>query len=450
MEYLGYETLMQVIAIAVAAVLVLRRTDFRNVVSICISLAHAAVLFGVMFLCLELTTLAEPGTFSQAQRGMLFSAIYFACIALYAALPGGYRPVVRATMAASVYGASLCAIELSGALANATGLSWLRMALLVFVIAFALLMLRFHLSRCVELPATGFTLLILSDVMAIAIVFMGQYNMLSGEEGSLLAFYIVLQSGLLVLLLLSYFSMYNISMAVSDRLQLERENSILKSEAEMMRMSERKIAELRELRHDAKNLLEYMEAGEGDASGGEFRERLKRRLQDSVAGIDCGNRVIDSVINMKMAALPEGVTFDTRISVPSRLPFEEMDLCQILCNLIDNATESAERLGLSGAVIGIEICPRQDYLYIGVRNPLPPGADTARMARLETQKGEGHGYGTRIVRRLAEKYNGFASWEAEGDVFIAEAMLDLLWDRKGGAAGGAQAPGAENAGGGKT
>jgi hypothetical protein len=36
-----------------------------------------------------------------------------------------------------------------------------------------------------------------------------------------------------------------------------------------------------------------------------------------------------------------------------------------------------------------------------------------------------HGYGTRIITRLAEKHNGCADYSLEGENFVAQVMLDM-------------------------
>ena len=40
-----------------------------------------------------------------------------------------------------------------------------------------------------------------------------------------------------------------------------------------------------------------------------------------------------------------------------------------------------------------------------------------------------HGYGTRIVARLAEKYNGCADYSLADGQFVAQVMLDMTEDK---------------------
>ena len=41
-----------------------------------------------------------------------------------------------------------------------------------------------------------------------------------------------------------------------------------------------------------------------------------------------------------------------------------------------------------------------------------------------------HGFGHRIVKKIANKYNGHVNYSIEDETFFAEVMLDLKYDMK--------------------
>ena len=130
----------------------------------------------------------------------------------------------------------------------------------------------------------------------------------------------------------------------------------------------------------------------------------------------------------------------TKLVVPPVLPFPDDELCSLLSNLIDNAVEECVRLGAYFPKVmeqGVSLSinpgnPSSDYLYIEVRNPTDRKNLARRTGGIVSTKSDAalHGYGTRIVTRLAEKYNGSALFEAKDGIFIARVILDMMLSKK--------------------
>ena len=127
------------------------------------------------------------------------------------------------------------------------------------------------------------------------------------------------------------------------------------------------------------------------------------------------------------AANKYGIQFVTTINVPGELPFEQSDLCRILVNLIDNALEAVLRADNKDFLVSCRIVCRGEQLYICVRNKLREGYDRDALLLMNTEKEDelNHGYGHRIIKRIAEKYNGIVNYTIEDNQFIAEVMLEF-------------------------
>lgn len=77
-------------------------------------------------------------------------------------------------------------------------------------------------------------------------------------------------------------------------------------------------------------------------------------------------------------------------------------------------------------VITLSIRPQMDYYMIRVENPVDTRKVTPRRRlTLQTTKDtpELHGYGTRIIRRIAETYGGTVKFSIQDETFIADVML---------------------------
>ena len=101
-----------------------------------------------------------------------------------------------------------------------------------------------------------------------------------------------------------------------------------------------------------------------------------------------------------------------------------------LVNLLDNAREECCRLQEKGEEqvrVRLEIHPHQSYLLICCSNTTDRTALQRKGSGLLSTKGEAkyHGYGTRIITKMAEKYNGCADFKLENGMFLAQVMLDM-------------------------
>ena len=216
------------------------------------------------------------------------------------------------------------------------------------------------------------------------------------------------------------------------RAKEERHSMELRLEAlQAYRLSEQS---LRELRHEVKNQYAYIRTllARGDYEGAErFFGEMELRADPTLSLAASGNRAVDDVVNLEAAKAREaGVALDARLVVPPELPFDELDLCSLLTNLLDNAIEACAATGPDGAGAVVELRVTADVgqgaLTVRVCNPCARAPRTDAEGRLVSSKHEpGHGHGTRIVRQIAEKYDGVAEFACADGTFEANVMLVL-------------------------
>ena len=108
--------------------------------------------------------------------------------------------------------------------------------------------------------------------------------------------------------------------------------------------------------------------------------------------------------------------------------FRDEDICSLLSNLLDNAMEAAAQSGMENPEVEISILPRQDDLFIRVVNPVDKSIPEKRRMTLGTTKTkhtELHGFGTRIIRRIAQSYHGSVKYSMSEGVFTTDVMLEM-------------------------
>lgn len=240
---------------------------------------------------------------------------------------------------------------------------------------------------------------------------------------------------LLLMILMAMRGMHDMRMEQNEIVELQAERQRLHSERELAQMTQDNLENLRSIRHDLKNQYSYMQIllfqKRYDELEEYFRQSSENLLPQLGQLLDCGNRVVNTILNMELAkARKAGVDIDHQLVVPPVLPFGEDDLCSILSNLLDNAIEECARLrrrGQENVSLRLEIYLQKSYLFLLCRNSTDRTELTRLGQGLRTTKGDErlHGHGTRIVSKIAEKYNGCAEFALSGGSFVAKVLLDM-------------------------
>ena len=232
--------------------------------------------------------------------------------------------------------------------------------------------------------------------------------------------------------LLAYYQFYVIDQGTQENMDLNALRQKAELEKEKYHATRLNYDELRSIRHEIKNHNFYLKAlldeGKIDQAK-EYLDRVSAQGTKYLKSFDSGNYAVDVVMTHELAAAKElGVALNPQILVPHTLPYRDEDLCSLLSNLLDNAMEAAAQSGVENPMVDISMLPRQEYLFIRVTNPVNQELPEKRRMTLETTKAshtELHGFGTRIIRRIAERYNGSVKYSMAEGVFTTDVMLEM-------------------------
>ena len=170
--------------------------------------------------------------------------------------------------------------------------------------------------------------------------------------------------------------------------------------------------ETRRQRHELKNsylALESM-AKQGDLEGiQEFITKALQRL-DNGRNIACtGNFTVDAVVNYKLRAAKKlGIQVDCNLNIPTELLVNDVILCGILGNALDNAVDACRYLPRIERYIKIRMSVEKKNLFLQVTNTFDGIIKTDRNGNLITRKEEvaQHGFGYQTMKRLLQDNNG--------------------------------------------
>lgn len=176
---------------------------------------------------------------------------------------------------------------------------------------------------------------------------------------------------------------------------------------------EKQQQEIRILRHDMANHLQVISGLDGERQQ-EYIEKLTGSFAMSEQVMFCENRVINSVLNAKHSAAKNGgIGFQTRVSVPEKLGVDDVDLCALLGNAMDNAIEACLKCPEGRRYVNGVIKVEKGIFAVKIENSVAEdtiGSGSSLLADglpATTKKAsQDHGFGLRSMKEIAERYGG--------------------------------------------
>lgn len=232
-----------------------------------------------------------------------------------------------------------------------------------------------------------------------------------------------------VLIMLSAITSYYMILSLGNYHRESEELRLFRQQQEFRLESnesvKRQYEETRRIRHDLKQVYAVLSTLLSENKVSEAEEYLSRNYSE-IEGmeilIDVGNDFINAILSSKLnRARALGIA--VRCCVDKSLCFDEADMCVLLGNMLDNAIEACEKCA-QPRYVELSIMSRGEQFLIEVANSAPKNV-LGENAALQTTKpnAELHGFGTKSIRQIAEKYDGNVRYFQEGDIFTCEVLL---------------------------
>lgn len=184
----------------------------------------------------------------------------------------------------------------------------------------------------------------------------------------------------------------------------------------------------RQLRHDFRQHLHVI-AGLSEAKKydklNDYLAEYEGRLASPHTML-CANAALDAIAgHYQRIAETQNTRISWRLDLPERLPLDEVDLCMMLGNLLENAlravcalpVEAREVRVVSGMIGGAMLGLSVENGYVGEIAFAPNG--------LPTSHKKDHGVGLASVAATVKRHNGTLSIAAKDGVFSAHILLSL-------------------------
>lgn len=226
-----------------------------------------------------------------------------------------------------------------------------------------------------------------------------------------------------ILFLFLYFRQYETEREARQLNQLmEMKRIQSEKEIEAIRRSEYEIALVRhDLRHFLTNISIMIENGESEKAKEYIREVVCKTDQTARKKY-CANEIVNMILSAHEKEIREKkIDFRCTVEIPSTLRFSDVDLTAILSNGLENAIHAVQLLPEEKRRILFEMRMNEGKLLISVKNTY---AEKPRLENgLPQTTREGHGFGTRSIRYVAEKLNGSCRFFVTDEFFVLQAIL---------------------------
>ncbi len=195
---------------------------------------------------------------------------------------------------------------------------------------------------------------------------------------------------------------------------LEREISCQK---EYLREAKARHRQTQAFRHDIQG---HLIALDGLLKSGEFgkAKNYLSRLEDvsESLSLTCqtGNTVVDALLNSKLSMPRQNdIQIECFVEIPSPCSIDDMDLCVIFSNALDNAVKASMRVHGKERYIRISGKRRGDFFMLEFENKYSP----------ENVADGGTGIGLSNIETIARKYRGAVTVEKANPVFRLNVLL---------------------------
>lgn len=180
-------------------------------------------------------------------------------------------------------------------------------------------------------------------------------------------------------------------------------------------------------RHDMKQAYEVIVTLLKDGKTDETISFIQKNIQplaDGEAVIDVGNDFVNAILNTKLSsAKQQGIKLLCSVD-KNALEFDEIDLCNLLGNMLDNAIEACLKCQENARVIEITIKSLENQYFVEVANSVSCNVLETNSA-LKTTKSDpaNHGFGVHSIREITKKYNGDVQFFQQGNIFRCDVVL---------------------------
>lgn len=220
-------------------------------------------------------------------------------------------------------------------------------------------------------------------------------------------------------------AMFNFFESYEDKIKLKYLETLKQQEQENYKLLTLSYKQVREFKHDIENQFSVLkDMLENDDIGAAKKYLVKLSSFVRLANRPCctGNNAIDSIVNIKGSlAQTYGIKFICKANIITSIKADELELCRIIGNCLDNAIEGCLRCDAFHKHIWFSISEEQEKLFLVITNT----SDKVDVNVLSsTKKEEGlHEIGISSIKSSVNRLDGLIKFECDNEIFKVNIMI---------------------------
>ncbi len=225
--------------------------------------------------------------------------------------------------------------------------------------------------------------------------------------------------------LITYVVLLVISQLTYYRRDNEDMHNFIKNKMQYYQMSHDGITSLQIKCHDLKHQIAAIRTQAEKENFDKYLDQLEDSIIEYGTVVECGHETINVVLTEKNILCSTcGVKFSYIIDGTLFNFMSEMEIYSLFGNALDNALESCTKVTApEKRFISLKAAARGDMVILHVENFFEEALNMVDGMPQTTKKGSGHGYGLRSIQSIAEKYDGVATVQTNGDLFKLTMLL---------------------------
>lgn len=208
--------------------------------------------------------------------------------------------------------------------------------------------------------------------------------------------------------------------------ELAQTQLIMESQHSQYLQSKRNIDDLNRMHHDLKYYVQAIRQEESADRREEYLTRLESTVRGYESEIRTGHAPIDIILSTHMSrCVREDIAMTTMVDGAALKFMDLMSLSTLFGNALDNAIEASRRIkDHEQRIIKITAFNRHDFVIITIENHWPFNVEFVEGIPQTTKADRArHGFGSRSIRRIAEEYQGSATFANENGWFAVRILI---------------------------
>ena len=183
------------------------------------------------------------------------------------------------------------------------------------------------------------------------------------------------------------------------------------------------------LRHDNKAIYQVLAdqlKNKEYEKAADYLRKITDIAEKKLIFVNTDNDIANSIINTKLTIAQN---FGIKVSCMTVNKFEgidDIDLCRLLSNMLDNAITATSNPDVSDKRLSLRITEDIGTYTFLVCNTIEKSVLQDNPQLLSTKRNkESSGYGTKIIKDIAEKYNGKCDFYEKNSLFCCSVIINV-------------------------